>query len=254
MTNISKNKTITVIVAAYKAQAYINQALDSVLSQELPDGWNLQLILGIDCCYTTRNAISSLNDTRLSVYMMRENQGTYVTFNTMMKYAEGDIITRFDADDIMYKNFLSSTIEKMEMGYSLIRYGIDLIDENGTKIGSYDKGLAHGLVTFSRRLWDLVGGYQPWRCGADSEFVNKAEHILRAQPGKRSYHFNDKSYIGYRSFANSNSLTRAVSTTFGSFKREEARNQITKNLKFWKTRENLKFKTVPLGARCIKIK
>jgi len=247
MENTLKNKIITVIVAAYKAERFIDQALSSILAQELPEGWTLQLLLGIDGCQKTKKAVQKIKDPRLTKYMMKRNRGTYITFNTMMKYAKGEAISRFDADDIMYQGFLYDALLKIEEGYSLIRYKLDVIDQNNKVKGSYPLG--YGMVTFSRYAWDIVGGYQPWRCAADSEMINK----IHSNPKLKSFSLTNKAYVGYRSFDGSNSLTRAKATTFGSSSRNQKSSYIARANEAWRSGKNLSIKTTPLTGKCTEL-
>ena len=164
MENTSKNKIITVIVAAYKAERFIDEALSSILAQELPEGWTLQLLLGIDGCQKTKKAVQKIKDPRLTKYMMKRNRGTYITFNTMMKYAKGEVITRFDADDIMYQGMLMSGILEVSKGVDLLKFRCKEFPGKGNSFR-----IPHGILMFKRNVYDAVGGFQCVECVASSE-------------------------------------------------------------------------------------
>lgn len=88
----------TVIVAARKAERWIGAGVISILQQSLPLGTRLEVLVGIDKCRDTLQAIAPLAHTRLKVFYFDEHIGPYRIFNTLAAHAQGDLIFRFDAD------------------------------------------------------------------------------------------------------------------------------------------------------------
>ena len=232
-----KNKICTVIVAAYKAEPYIEEAIKSILSQDLPSGWKLELIVGIDSCPSTYNRIKKIKNDSLSIYMMSKNSGTYTTFNTMFSFCNGDIICRFDADDIMCPGYLTSTISCLNR-CSFTRYKFQWIDVEGRKQKKW--GISHGQISFKREVWEKLGGFQPWKCGADTDFCYRAEMKFKSRTMQNKAYFLRRQAPGQ--------LTQTGKTGYGSPYRSE-RNQQIKRMQ--KTR--LMFKVVPLIAPCKKV-
>ena len=235
MKHTIKNKTITVIIAAFRAEFYIKETVKSILSQTLPDGWRLQLIVGVDGCKQTKLALNKLKDSRLHKYMMTKNMGTYTTFNTMMRYAEGDIILRFDADDVMYEGMLSAGIEEVLKGRGLIQFKCKEFPKS-----SYVR-IPHGILMFTRETWNKVGGFQPWRCGADTYFIQAALYFSCSRKI-----LDNKVYFGVRK--GPNTLTSSKKTGFGSPYRKKIQSQVHKG-----HNSKVSYQGVPLGARCVKI-
>ena len=236
MTPISESKTITVIVAAYKAQSYIHQALASILKQKLPPGWKLELLLGIDNCHVTKRVVAGLEHPSLKKYWMTSNRGTYITFNTMMKYATGEYILRFDADDIMHEGMIKAGIEEMEKGRGLLQFKCEEFPISGKRV-------PHGILMFSRKAWDRVGGFLPWRCGADTDFIQKVKSSAFS-----TKQLQNRVYFSVRK--GTNTLTTNSKTGFGSRYRQKRQHQVEKNDKLFK---KFIIKGVPLAANCVKI-
>ncbi|MEA1648438.1 glycosyltransferase family 2 protein [Nitrospirillum sp. BR 11164] len=180
-------KTVSVLIAAFRARRWLGDCLDAVFSQALPDGWRLQVLLGVDGCDDTLDYLATAPYPAAQVVHLRRNRGTYVTFNTLMRYAEGDLIARFDADDVMLDDYLRRHIEALEEGADLTLSWSVYTDESlrPTSIvpalpdyrpenGQRRKG-TDGQFVAKRHVWDALGAFRAWPCGADTEFVIRAQ-------------------------------------------------------------------------------
>lgn len=180
-------KILSVLVAAFDARRWLGDCLDAVFAQTLPDGWRLQVLLGIDGCADTLDYIEAARYPGLAVIYLRRNRGTYVTFNTLMRYADGDLIARFDADDVMRDGYLAAHIDALGNGADVSMSWSIYTDEHlrPTSIvpalpdyrpanGERRKG-TDGQFVAKRAVWQRLGGFRPWRCTADSEFIIRAE-------------------------------------------------------------------------------
>ena len=215
-------KTVSVIIAAYRAAAFIHDAIRSVLIQQLPPDYQLQLILGIDGCKATRQAVSGIEDNRVQVLNMEKNYGTYITFNTMIRFAIGRLIVRFDADDLMLEGYLSKQIEVFEqhpevyLTWTRNRY----INKEGHTIQDMpkynDRNLkyweirspSNGQFMIRKALWDALGGFQPWRCNSDTDFLIRMRYF-----GYREYGIPE---ILYLRRIHPDSLTQSAETGYNS--------------------------------------
>ena len=184
-------KTISVLVAAFKAQDWIADCLDAVFAQDLPDGWRLEVLVGIDGCDDTLQRIQSIRqpfrDMPLDIVHLRQNQGTYVTFNTLMLYATGDLICRFDADDVMRPDYLAAQIRTIETGVDMTLTWSIYTDTALKPVPVYSKknGLEdanghcrigwEGQFVIRREVWERLGGFQAWRTSADTDFLNRVK-------------------------------------------------------------------------------
>lgn len=179
-------KLLSVLVAAYKAEKWLPQCIASIQGQKLPFDWEIELLVGVDACDATLAQARSCQDPNTRIYVMAENSGTYVTFNTLMKYARGELISRFDADDVMKPGFIAEQIERLEFVADVTMTWSIYTDQN-LRPASYVKPFSNfhqpgglrrkgseGQIMMRHEVWQELGGFQPWKCGADIDFVKRA--------------------------------------------------------------------------------
>ena len=171
------SKIVSVIMGAYHAAPWIGESLRSILSQELPPGWRLECIVAVDACPETLAAAQAIADTRLGLLYLASNVGTYVAANTAIAETVGDVIARFDADDVMLPGRLHAMLSHLdvhpEIG-AVNTTGQSASTDLRTRLAPAE-GPWDGVWAYRREAWDLVGGFQPWRCGADSEAIGRAQ-------------------------------------------------------------------------------
>lgn len=102
-------KQISVIMAAYNAEKYIGEAIESTLGQSFSD---LEIIIVDDgSTDATRSIVRSYPDERLKLI---ENKHDYIgSLNIGLKTASGKYIARMDADDIMH-------IDRLKIQYAIM--------------------------------------------------------------------------------------------------------------------------------------
>ncbi|MFI9806127.1 CDP-glycerol glycerophosphotransferase family protein [Streptomyces sp. NPDC052301] len=104
----------SVIVPAYKVQAYLSECLDSVLSQSYPD---LELIAVDDCSPDACGAIIdeyAARDTRVRAVHLAENQGLGRARNAGMAEATGDYLVFLDSDDTLTPDALLAVADRIK--------------------------------------------------------------------------------------------------------------------------------------------
>lgn len=89
---------ISVILPAFNAQAYLREAIDSILNQTYTDFEFL--IYNDGSTDSTKTIIDSYNDKRIKAFHSDENKGYVHWLNIGLKGAQGKYIARMDADDI----------------------------------------------------------------------------------------------------------------------------------------------------------
>lgn len=183
-------KTISILIAAYQAQQWLNDCLSSIVSQRLPVGWQMEILIGIDGCINTRQWVTECWENHppniaINVFFSPLNNGTYITFNTLCTYAKGELICRFDADDVMRPNYLVKQMALFEAGVDLTRTWSIYTDENLNrtayvlahnihyKHGGFNTKPADGQFIVTRNALTQLGGLEGWRCAADTEFRNR---------------------------------------------------------------------------------
>jgi glycosyltransferase involved in cell wall biosynthesis len=89
---------ISVIMPAYNAEKYIQEAIDSILNQSYS---NLELLIYDDgSSDSTRKIINSYSDERIKKIFADKNSGVVVARNHCIDLAQGKYIALMDADDI----------------------------------------------------------------------------------------------------------------------------------------------------------
>ena len=225
--NQFKMKTVSVIIAAYAAENFIGEALESVLMQNIPEDYKLDVIVGVDGCDETWNTVSALNYENVRYLKMERNQGTYITFNTIMEYANPDLIVRFDADDIMLQDYLANQIDflKHNQDVDITRTWSIYTDVNKRQIraslenntftaeNGESKKVAAGQFMMRKEVWEKLGGFKPWKCAADSEFFVRAKFF--------GFKIKEIEQFGYMRRIHENSLTQLKETAIKSDIRQE---------------------------------
>ncbi|MEU6090674.1 bifunctional glycosyltransferase family 2 protein/CDP-glycerol:glycerophosphate glycerophosphotransferase [Streptomyces sp. NPDC047085] len=104
----------SVIVPAYKVQAYLSECLDSVLSQSYDD---LELIAVDDCSPDACGALIdeyAARDERVKAVHLAENQGLGRARNAGMALATGDYLVFLDSDDTLTPDALRAVADRIK--------------------------------------------------------------------------------------------------------------------------------------------
>ena len=127
---------LTVLMPAYNAAPYIREAIDSVLRQTYHD-YEL-LIINDGSTDTTKDIIESYTDKRIRL-VSQENKGIAKALNTGLQLAKGELIARFDADDICLPGRLENQFSFMEANPGCIVTGseAEFISENGEHLFNF---------------------------------------------------------------------------------------------------------------------
>ena len=166
---------VSVILPAYNAEAYLKEAIDSILNQTFPD---FQLIVINDCSADgTEEIIRQYADPRLVPVKNEKNLGIAATLNRGLSLAQGDYIARMDADDISLPHRLERQVAYLDTHPDIAVLGtnVETFDENGplcTGWSSTDPaqmkadlffscGLAHPSVMMRKSVIQALGGYDP---------------------------------------------------------------------------------------------
>lgn len=176
---------ISVILPAYNAEKYINEAIDSILTQTYRD---FELIILNDCSKDrTEEIILSYEDDRIVYLKNQVNMGVAATLNRGLAAAKGEYVARMDADDISLPERFEKQAAYLDehpgtavLGAALERFGegiptqlrrfsatpaemkVDLL---------FTCGLAHPSVMMRRAVICELGGY-------DLEFEGMEDYEL----------------------------------------------------------------------------
>ena len=92
------NPSVSVIMPVYNCEAFIGEAIESILNQSFKD---FELII-IDDCSTddTLKLASIYDDQRIIIIKKNKNSGYITSLNMAIEIAKGDFIARMDGDDV----------------------------------------------------------------------------------------------------------------------------------------------------------
>jgi glycosyltransferase involved in cell wall biosynthesis len=102
--------SISCIVPVYNSEAYLAQALDSILAQTLPVS---QIIIVDDGSTDATPTVAAAYGHHIR-YIRQENQGPAGARNTGLQVASGDFLAFLDADDIWHPEKLERQMSALE--------------------------------------------------------------------------------------------------------------------------------------------
>jgi len=183
---VEQSRKVTVLFPAYNAAPYLREAIDSVLSQTYSDFEFL--IINDGSKDNSAEIIDNYTDPRIRV-VHQENMGLVRTLNKGLGLAEGELIARFDADDVCYPARLDKQVRFMmsHPDYVLVGSEANYMDEEGNFIFRYlfkeyedseirqsgfkNCPFIHSSVMFRKQAVLDAGGY-------DERAITFEDHLL----------------------------------------------------------------------------
>ena len=132
---------VSVICLSYNHEAYVVEALNSVINQSYP---NVELLIADDC--SKDNSVSVIKDwlkEHSSVHFLANeiNLGSNKTFNQLAKIAKGEYIIDLAADDALLPNCIEKQIATFQnskyKNLGIVYGNLIEIDENGAFLQNY---------------------------------------------------------------------------------------------------------------------
>jgi len=163
-------KSISVIIPAYKAGWCIENCLDSVEKQSMKPG---KVLIGCDACEESFCKVQEIRDNYdldIHLYMFPVRSGPYRIRNTLVLLSDSAIVSTFDADDIMYGNHLETMYKTLEDNVYVSPTAWKQ-EGNSTELRPWPN--CHGIVMMYKKDFIKTGGYEPWICGADTESLTR---------------------------------------------------------------------------------
>lgn len=187
---ISDGPKVSVIMAAFNAEATLGFAARSILNQSVR---NLELIIVDDASSDTTFEVArrlAATDARVKVLRNATNVGPYVSKNLALKVATGEFVTGHDADDWALPNRIELDLMDLQSsngGISAIQSSMVRLKEDGTcSYFSRHNILPDGVLRPScisvmmKRdfLLEKLGSWDCVRFGADSELIGRAKVVM----------------------------------------------------------------------------
>lgn len=145
--NISHNKPlISVVMPAYNHEAYVAEAIRSVLAQTIQD---IELIIVNDgSADSTEKVVLEFDDARIR-YFSQSNQGAHHALNRGISLAQGQYIAIINSDDAYIANRLEIMLDALQRNHlDFVISDINLINEHSEII----KDSSHWWLTWYEDL------------------------------------------------------------------------------------------------------
>lgn len=128
--------TISIITPAYNCEKYLEEAVDSVLSQTMTD-WEMLIIddCSVDNTYSCMQKLAQ-RDSRIRIFRNMQNAGAAATRNYGIRQARGRWIAFLDSDDLWRTDKLQKQMELLDKypEASFLFTGSAFIEDDGIKI------------------------------------------------------------------------------------------------------------------------
>ena len=163
-------KGVSIIIPTYQVSEYLYECINSIVSQNVD--FNYEILIGVDGCETTLNHIKENKEfyRKTKVYYFKENSGPFIVKNNLINKTKYKYILFFDSDDIMNSGMLQNFYNEIP-NTDIVRFNyVELVNESS-------KGgikTAEGVLGVNKKIFDKLIGFENWKCGADSEFLNRS--------------------------------------------------------------------------------
>lgn len=171
------NPKVSVIVPVYNTEAYVEEAVRSIMNQTLRD---IEIIVINDG--STDNSLSvvenlALQDARISVYS-QVNQGPSITRNQGMQRATGDYLYFMDSDDVLAAGALEKCYQACESeNLDFVFFDADSFSENNAISLEIDYHRSHlfeeGRVYTGIEMLDTMLQEQMYRASVWLNLINR---------------------------------------------------------------------------------
>jgi len=204
---------ISIIIPAYKATKYIDECVSSIKGNV-----EHEILIGVDGCEETYNHIKHLDN----VFFFPKNMGPFVIKNTLADVSKYEKLLFFDSDDIMDVGALDR-LAKVVNSVDYVKLNYINFNNNRNRIDLFGHKMNDAIIAIDKKVFNILNGFYPWRCGADTEFTNRLvfNKMKSITPPDAFY---------YRRLHGEN-LTMKKETGHGSSIRNEYVNIINKNIR-----------------------
>jgi glycosyltransferase involved in cell wall biosynthesis len=219
---------LSIMMPAKNAGKTIVVAVKSVLEQVIQDGWQIELLVGVDDCQDTLDALTPLlSDPRLKVFKSIVNVGPYIMRNSLFPLTKGTYVGSFDADDVMLPENLFKIISyincdpQMDCITSVLQYADNKMKpQYKRKMDGNNSG-----AIYRRDVIETLGGWLPWKCAADLEFKIRVK--------AKGYKTKNLLHTGCLYRRHEGQLTKRADIGLGSLQRNQYHAEIKKRQSDW---------------------
>lgn len=132
MINARNDGLVSIIMASYNSEKWINETIESVQAQ-IYTNWELLITDDASADGTVEKALAKAReDSRIQVFRSQINQGAAKTRNNSLSHAKGRYIAFLDSDDLWTAEKLEHQLAYMEQhGYAMCYTDYDIISGDG---------------------------------------------------------------------------------------------------------------------------
>ena len=161
----------SIVVPVYNVERYIDRCLNSIIEQTYKDFE--VIIVNDETPDNSQNIIDKYTkkDSRFKSYS-KKNGGLSDARNFGVKYTTGDYLLFIDSDDYIEKDLLLKLNECTGKN-DIIRYKINVVDENGNLIKKTNGPDKSGNITFSQLVNDVEIFQTAWSYAYNMNFWKK---------------------------------------------------------------------------------
>lgn len=122
---------VSVVLAVYNGEAFIQKAIESVLKQSYTN-WEL-IIINDGSTDQTPHIIAQYKDERIRIITNEQNLKLIASLNKGLHLADGEFIARLDADDICYEDRFAIQVDHLSKNpnVGLVATGYRMFDHAG---------------------------------------------------------------------------------------------------------------------------
>ncbi|MGL6308669.1 glycosyltransferase family 2 protein [Aeromonas veronii] len=159
-------ETVSIIMPAYNAGAFIVSSINSVLAQTYED-WKLYVIddASID---NTENLVLSFNDPRIFYIRQVSNKGVSIARNVGISAAQGRYIAFLDSDDLWAEKKLKSQLFMLENGYDVVCSNYSTFSnsiDSTISTRTFPSEFTYSDMLTGNKIGNLTGVYNQERIG-----------------------------------------------------------------------------------------
>jgi glycosyltransferase involved in cell wall biosynthesis len=172
--NLNQSK-LSIIIPAYKANIFLEDCINSILSQKL-NNLKIEILIGIDACQETLKFFENNKQKfkNINFYWFNSNVGPYIIRNTLVEKCLYKNILFFDADDVMGPELLYEVVSNLDQ-FDTVRYHFINFENKINKYYNLSSSCAGGTFGIKKEIFLNLNGFEPWKCAADAEFIERSK-------------------------------------------------------------------------------
>lgn len=152
---------LTVFIPVYNGERFLDEAIESVLSQDFHD---FELLIVDDASVDATPSILARwagKDRRIVVLRNLVNRGAAATANAGLAAARGEYLARQDADDVSLPGRLRREVEALDACPEAVMVSTDfqIIDERGRRLRIERRAQPPEIIEYQLNFLNAIGGH-----------------------------------------------------------------------------------------------